>query len=136
MRIGRSISLIVLGLVLGGCGSGEAPLSNDRLIESFQQGRTGIWVSAQAPVTQIVGDEEVAGNTVQRFVIRPNDEIAVQVRHSLGSSERVPVERGKEVRVQGYYAWDARGGFISRTHADPEQPGGGGWIEYEGQRYD
>jgi uncharacterized lipoprotein YmbA len=136
MRMWHAFTLIVLGLVLGGCGSGEAPLSNDRLIESFQQGRTGIWVSAQAPVTQIVGDEEVAGTTVQRFVIRPNDEIAVQVRHSLGDSERVPVERGKEVRVQGYYEWDARGGFISRTHADPEQPGGGGWIEYEGKRYD
>jgi hypothetical protein len=136
MRLSVSLLLFVSCLVLGGCGQGEAPLSNDRLIESFQQGRTGIWVSAEAPVTQIVGDEEVGGIEIQRFVIRPNDEISVQVRHSLSDSERVPVERGDTVRVQGYYEWDARGGFISRTHADPDQPGGGGWIEHAGTRYD
>jgi hypothetical protein len=122
-------------LVLVGCGSGEAPVSNDRLIESFQQGRTGIWVSAEAPVAQVVGDEELRG-TFQRFTIRPSDDFVVTVRHSLDDSERVPVERGDVVRAQGFYEWDARGGFISRTHADPDQPGGGGWIEHEGTRYD
>jgi hypothetical protein len=136
MRISASLLLFVSCLVLGGCGQGEAPLSNDRLIESFQQGRTGIWVSAEAPVSQLVGDEQVAGATIQRFVIRPNDEIAVQVRHSLAESDRVPVERGDRIRVQGYYEWDARGGFISRTHAEVDQPGGGGWIEHDGTRYD
>src|SRR6056297_1579108 len=128
MRILSSLSLIGLCLVLGGCGSGEAPLSNERLIESFQQGRTGIWVSAEAPVQNLLGDEDIDGAR-QRFLIRLNDEIVVQVRHSLDDSTRVPVERGDVVRAQGYYTWDARGGFISRTYADPDQPGGGGWIE-------
>jgi len=128
--------LFVACLVLGGCGSGEAPLSNDRLIDSFEQGRTGIWVSAQAPVHERLGDEQIGGVTYQRFSIRPNDVIIVQVRHQLDESTRVPVEPGDEIRVQGYYQWDARGGFISRTYANPDQPGGGGWIEHEGQRYD
>ena len=136
MRSSVSLTLLTLCLVLGGCGQGDAPISNERLIESFQQGRTGIWVSAEAPVTQVVGDEAIGGTTYQKFVIRPNEEIAVQVRHSLDDSTRVPVERGDTVRVQGYYEWDARGGFISRTYADPEQPGGGGWIEHDGERYD
>lgn len=136
MRSSVSLAMLTLCLVLGGCGQGDAPISNDRLIESFQQGRTGIWVSAQAPVSQIVADETIGGTTYQKFVIRPNEEIAVQVRHSLDDAPRVPVERGDTVRVQGYYEWDARGGFISRTYADPDQPGGGGWIEHDGERYD
>lgn len=111
-------------------------MSNDRLIESFAQGRTGIWVSAQAPVSLLIGDETIAGTTYQRFSIRPNEEIEVVVRHALDESSRIPLERGEMIRVQGYYEWDARGGFISRTYADPDQPGGGGWIEYDGTRYD
>lgn len=128
-------SLIGLCLVLVGCGSGEAPLSNERLIESFQQGRTGIWVSAEGTVQNLLGDENIDG-TLQRFTIRLNDEVVLQIRHLVDESTRIPVERGDTVRAQGYYTWDARGGFISRTYADPDSPGGGGWVEHEGTRYD
>jgi len=135
MRICASLLFIASCLVLGACGQGEAPISNDRIIESFEQGRTGIWVSAEAPVVQLLGDEDISGRR-QRFTIRPEENVVVQVRHSLDDSTRVPVEPGDVVRVQGYYQWDARGGFISRTFSDPDQPGGGGWVEHEGQRYD
>ena len=135
MRVSASLLFIVTCLVLGGCGQGETPISNDRLLESFEQGRTGIWVSAEGPVVQLLGDEDIAGQR-QRFTIKPRDDLAVQVRHSLVDSSRVPVEPGDIVRVQGYYEWEARGGFISRTFSDPDQPGGGGWIEHEGERYD
>jgi len=135
MRIIGFLMISSLILVLGGCG-GEAPLSNDRLIESFEQGRTGIWVSAEAPVSVLLGDETIAGKLHQRFAIRPNEEITIQVRHSVVDSERVPVQVGDIIRVQGYYQWDARGGFISRTFHDPSQPGSGGWVEHKGQRYE
>jgi len=135
MRNVQMFSLIGLCLVLWGCGSGEVPLSNERLIESFQQGRTGIWVSAEAPVQNLLGDEDIGG-AYQRFTIRLNDGIVVQIRHLLDESTRIPVARGDVVRAQGYYEWDARGGFISRTYADPDQPGGGGWVEHKGTRYD
>lgn len=135
MRILISLLMIHAYLVLGACGQGGAPISNDRLIESFEEGRTGIWVSAQAPVVQKLGDEDRRG-LHQRFSIRPTAGITVQVLHSLEESERVPVERDDIVRVEGYYEWDARGGFISRTYHDPNQPGDGGWIEHKGTRYD
>jgi len=126
----------IAGLALGGCGGGAPEISNDRLIESFEQGRTGIWVSAQAPVLEPLGDQEIAGTLNQRFTLRINDQMTVQVRHSVDDSERVPVAPGDLVSVQGYYQWDARGGFISNTHRDPEQPGGGGWVEHKGTRYE
>ncbi len=135
MRIYFSLLCAVVCLVLAGCGQGEAPISNDRLLESFEQGRTGIWVSAEAPVVQVLSDEDIDGRR-QRFTIRPAEGVTVQVRHSLEDSTRVPVKRDDVVRVQGYYQWEARGGFISRTYSDPDQPGGGGWIEHQGQRYD
>lgn len=135
MRSSVSLLFVFSCLVLGGCGQGEAPISNDRLLESFEEGRNGIWVSAEAPVVQLLGDENIGGRR-QRFTIRPTEGVTVQVRHSLENSTRVPVQPGDVVRVTGYYEWEARGGFISRTYSDPDQPGGGGWIEHEGTRYD
>jgi len=136
MRIFTSLLIVASCLVLGGCGEGEAPISNDRLIESFDQGRTGIWVSAEAPVNELLGDENIGGKLHQRFSITPNDYMTVQVRHSVEDAGRVPVQPGDRVRVQGYYQWDARGGFISRTFNAPAEPGGGGWIEHKGTRYE
>ncbi|MEM1081629.1 MAG: DUF3465 domain-containing protein [Pseudomonadota bacterium] len=135
MSISSKLASLLIVLAIAGCGGGNTELSNDRLIETFTEGRTGIWVSGSAPVTQILGDENIAGN-FQRFVVRLNDEIQVTIRHSLNDSDRIPVERGDEVSFQGLYDWDARGGFVSRTHNDPAEPGGGGWVEHDGTRYD
>ncbi|PKL96710.1 MAG: hypothetical protein CVV18_00675 [Gammaproteobacteria bacterium HGW-Gammaproteobacteria-8] len=130
------LTIVFASLVLGGCGEGEVPISNDRLIESFEQGRSGIWVSAEAEVSELLSDQGIGGKSHQRFTIAPNNELVVQIRHSVDDAERVPVQPGDTVRVQGYYQWDARGGFISRTFSAPSEPGGGGWIEHKGKRYD
>lgn len=136
MRVINLLMISLVALAFGGCDGGQAPISNERLIDSFEQGRTGIWVSVEAPVTGILGDETIGGNLHQRFSVAPNQEITVQIRHSVVDSQRIPLRVGETVRAQGYYQWDARGGFISRTFRDPAQPGGGGWVEFDGQRYD
>ncbi|MDT8409252.1 MAG: DUF3465 domain-containing protein [Wenzhouxiangellaceae bacterium] len=135
MRVYSVLLVILTSLLLGGCGEREAPVSNDRLLEAFKDLRTGFWVSGEAPVSQLLGDEQIGG-AHQRFVVRPNEEIAVTIYHSLSESARVPVERGDVVRFRGRYDWEARGGIVSLTHSDPDQPGGGGWIEHKGKRYD
>lgn len=136
MRIAVSCAILMSALVLGGCGEGEAPISNDRLIESHAEFRTGIWVSAQAEVHELLADQALDGKPHQRFTIKPGEELTVQIRHSLQDADRIPVQPGDVVRVQGYYEWDPRGGFISRTFSSPNEPGGGGWVELNGKRYD
>lgn len=136
MRIFSSFVIVVAGLVLGGCGEGEVPISNQRLIDSHAEFRTGIWVSAEAAVHELLSDQALGGKPHQRFTIKPNDTLVVQVRHSVGDAERIPVQPGDTVRVQGYYEWDPRGGFVSRTFSAPNEPGGGGWVEHKGKRYD
>jgi hypothetical protein len=136
MRILTSILTVCAGLVLGGCGEGEVPISNDRLIESHAEFRTGIWVSAQAEVDELLADQAIGGKMHQRFTIRPGESLVVQIRHSVDDSDRIPVQPGDTIRVQGYYQWDPRGGFVSRTFNAPSEPGGGGWVEHKGKRYD
>jgi len=135
MRRSILFVLIFTSILLTACGGGSADVANDRLLEAFDQGRTDIWVSGQAPVSQILGDEAFGGN-FQRFSIRLSDDIQTTIRHSLDDSERIPVERGDLVTFQGLFDWNGAGGNIALTHSDPEQPGGGGWIEHKGIRYD
>lgn len=135
MRISGLILLILSGLMLAGCGGDDAAITNDRLIETFTEGRTGVWVSGEAPVTQLLGDESIGGNH-QRFVVRLNEDIQVTIRHSLDDADRIPAERGDVVRFHGLYDWNPRGGVVSLTHRDAAQPGDGGWVEHDGVRYD
>lgn len=135
MRISGLILLILSGLMVAGCGGGDADITNDRLIETFTEGRTGVWVSGEAPVTQLLGDEAIGGN-YQRFVVRLNENIQVTIRHSLDNADRIPVERDDVVRFHGLYDWNPRGGVVSLTHRDADQPGDGGWVEHDGVRYD
>ena len=135
MRTFALILLVTSLSLLAGCGGSEADISNDRLIETFTEGRTGVWVSGEAPVTQLLGDESIGGN-YQRFVVRLNEDIQVTIRHSLDDADRIPAERGDVVRFHGLYDWNPRGGVVSLTHRDTGQPGDGGWVEHDGARYD
>lgn len=129
--------LLVMFLVLGvaGCGGGDALPDNQRLIEAFEQGRTGIWVSGHGTVNQLIGDETVDGEIHQRLVVRVSDGLSLIIRHSVEASDRIPLQQGDTVAFQGRYEWNGRGGMLARTHHDPEQPGGGGWIRHKGTLY-
>ena len=136
MRTSARILLVMVVLLLAACGGGSSSeISNDRLIETFTEGRTGIWVSGEAPVTQLLGDEAIGGN-FQRFVVRLNEDIQVTIRHSLDDADRIPAQRGDTVRFHGLYDWNPRGGVVSLTHRDTSQPGDGGWVEHNDTRYD
>ena len=124
MKAYRSFGATFLLLLLVACGEGETP-SNDRLIEAFEEGRTGIWVSGHGQVTQTPSDE-LGSVPAQRIVVRLSPELTITLRHELDASLRVPAERGDTVAFQGYYEWDGRGGTVSRTYANEAQPGGGG----------
>lgn len=134
----RRLSWVVIALfvasVLSGCADDDLP-DNSRLLDAFEQGRTGVWVSGHGTVSQIQPDTSI-GLPQQRFMVRIDDSLRVLVFHSLVESQRVPVERGDTVSFQGRYEFNASGGVILRTHLDPGQPGDGGWIRHEGVVYD
>lgn len=130
--------IVVMVLVIGvaGCGGSDALPDNERLLDAFEQGRTGVWVSGHGTVAQLIGDETVAGESRQRMTVTVEGSLDLIVRHSTQNSGRVPVAQGDTVAFQGRYEWSGRGGLIGFTHHDPEQPGEGGWIRHDGTTYD
>ncbi len=135
----RPIGVVLVSLLvtLGGvgCGANELP-DNSRLLEAFEDGRTGVWVSGHGRIAQVLADETTTiGFPRQRFNVRVEDQLTVMVQHSLTESGRVPAERGDTIAFQGRYEFNASGGTISHTHRDPSQPGSGGWIRHDGVTY-
>jgi hypothetical protein len=125
--------LVTLGGV--GCSANELP-DNSRLLEAFEQGRTGVWVSGHGTIAQVLADESTTiGLPRQRFNVRVDDQLTVMVVHSLTDSGRVPAQRGEAIAFQGRYEFNASGGTISHTHRDASQPGSGGWVRYNGVTY-
>jgi len=127
------VVLIVLLATTGvvGCGGSELP-DNARLLNAFADGRTGIWVSGHATVIRPLGSSD----DNQRFLVRVDDSLALVVRHQIGESGPVPADRDDIIAFQGRYDFHGGGGELVLTHADSTQPGGGGWIEHDGTRYE
>lgn len=125
---------VLLAAFLAGCGGSALP-DNERLEQVFTEGQTGVWISGHGSVSQVPADESGA-TPVQRLVVRVSEDLSLMVRHELEHSERIPAAKGDTVAFQGRYEWDGRGGTVSFTYADGDQPGGGGWVELDGKRYE
>lgn len=132
----RVLMIMVLAIGVAGCGGGDTLPDNERLLNAFEQGRTGVWVSGHGTVAQLIGDETIAGQVHQRMIADVDGRLSLIIRHSADASERVPVALGDTVAFQGRYEWNGRGGVLAHTHRDPAQPGGGGWIRHKGTTYD
>lgn len=127
------VVLIVLLVTVGvvACGGKDLP-DNARLLKAFAEGRTGIWVSGHGIVVRALGSSD----DNQRFLIRVDDSLSLVIRHRVGATGPVPAKSDDVILFQGRYEFHGGGGEIVLTHADPAQPGGGGWIEHDGTRYD
>jgi len=121
--------LVTLGAV--GCGGEETLPDNERLLAAFSEGQTGMWVSGHGTVVRPLGSDASS----QRFLIRVDDALSLVIRHRVGSAGPVPADRDDVIAFQGRYEFHGGGGEIIMTHADPSQPSGGGWIEFNGVRY-
>lgn len=130
-RLSAGLSAFAVVVMLAACGgSGDLP-DNRVLEEAFSQGRTGIWVSGHGTVVRELGGDA----SVQRFQVRVGSDLSLVVNHRVGASGRVPAERGDTIAFHGRYEYHGGGGELALTHADPAQPGGGGWIQHGRTRY-
>lgn len=117
--------------LLVGCGGGS-DTSNDRLEQAFAEGRSGIWLSGHGTVVRELG----ATGGEQRFQVRINQDLSIVLRRDTQTASGISVQPGDRLAFHGRYEFHGGGGTVSRTHPDPSQPGGGGWVEVNGVRQD
>lgn len=97
--------------------------------------RSGIMVSTVAHVTRILKDDN-DGSRHQRFLIETPDGLSLLVAHNIDLAPRVPLAENDRVSIYGQYEWNKKGGVLHWTHHDPNKRHPGGWIMYQGKKYE
>lgn len=106
-------------------------------VDALYQSRTSNeMVTVSAPVQRVLADDR-KGDRHQRFTLALPSGLKVLVAHNIDLAPRVPgLAAGDIVTVRGEYEWDERGGVVHWTHHDPAGRHQGGWIEFQGRKYE
>lgn len=105
-----------------------------KLIESFKQQRSKVWMEVDMEVTRLLPDDN-EGSRHQKFIAESSSGHSVLISHNIDLADRVPVSRGDTITLRGRYEWTDRGGVLHWTHHDPSGKKEGGWITLDGQTY-
>lgn len=120
--------------------TGEAasanPAAADATVEEwFETRRSGQMVTVEGIISRTLEDDK-EGSRHQRFIVRLQSGRTLLVAHNIDLAPRVPLAQGDAVRVRGEYEWNERGGLLHWTHHDPDGDHPGGWIDFDGVRYE
>jgi hypothetical protein len=103
----------------------------------YREKRSDTWVEGSAKVAKLLPDDR-DGDQHQKWLAEiAGTSLTVRFVHNIDVAPRVPVEKGDAFRFRGEYEWGEEGGTIHFTHRpkfrrrDP-----GGWIDFEGKRYE
>ncbi|WP_020558493.1 DUF3465 domain-containing protein [Thiofilum flexile] len=92
------------------------------------------WVTLSGKVIKLLKDDR-EGSMHQRFLIEIAPNITLLIAHNIDIAKRVPVKQSDTLTLRGEYVWNDKGGVLHWTHHDPKGRTQGGWIDYQGLRY-
>jgi hypothetical protein len=109
--------------------------SNAALLAAVAAHKSGVEVEAYGRVSRLLADDN-EGSRHQRFLVRIGERLMILVAHNRDLAPRIPVQVGDSVTLRGEYIWNEKGGMIHWTHHDPAGRHEGGWVEYDGKRFE
>ena len=102
---------------------------------AFNARASDINVTGRGTIIKILPDD-LEGSRHQRFIVKLASGHTVLIAHNIDLAPRVPdLQSGQPIRFRGDYEWNEKGGLIHWTHHDPKGWHPGGWLEYDGQKY-
>ena len=138
----------LLLMTLAGCGGatpgGDAASGADEpargagdaiLAAAFRDRAGDLQVQGSGTVVKLLADD-TDGDRHQRFIIRLESGQTLLVAHNIDVAPRVEgLAVGDAVAFGGVYEWNAEGGTIHWTHADPDGGHAAGWLRHAGKTY-
>ena len=105
------------------------------LARAYDQRESNIEVEGEGTVAKVLRDD-TDGSRHQRFILRLDSKQTLLVAHNIDLSRRIEgLKAGDLVAFRGEYEWNAAGGVLHWTHADPSGRHPAGWLRHEGTTY-
>lgn len=87
-------------------------------------------------VTRLLSDDN-QGSRHQRFIIKLTSGQTLLIAHNIDLAPKVySLKKDGFIKFCGEYENNAKGGVVHWTHHDPNKRHVGGWLEYNGQKYE
>lgn len=87
-------------------------------------------------VAKLLSDDNT-GSRHQRFLIKLSSGQTLLIAHNIDLAPKVnSLKKGGLVKFCGEYESNAKGGVVHWTHHDPNKRHAGGWLEYDGHKYE
>ena len=103
---------------------------------AYQNKQSDVQVTGSGEIVKILPDDNV-GSRHQKFIVALGDSSTVLIAHNIDLAPRLnTVREGDFIEFHGEYEWNEKGGVVHWTHHDPKGKHPGGWIEFEGKRYE
>jgi len=91
-------------------------------------------ITVEARVKKLL-PEDTRGLPHEKFLIELSNGTTILIAHDLKMAPSVPIQPGDILRIHGEYIWNSRGGLIHWTHHTDTPRHEGGWIDFNGTRY-
>lgn len=119
--------------------SSEIPALSDVTDQAglaYQNHQSGTQMTVSGRVIKILSDDN-SGSRHQRFIIELGSGQTLLIAHNIDLAGYVDgLSEGSQVSVSGEYEWNDKGGVVHWTHHDPQGSHPGGWIQFNGKRYE
>lgn len=120
----------------GSLAAGTTPTTIDetQVLEAQAQQLRKVEVTCTLPVQKLLRDD-TKGLPHQRFLLALSNGTTILVAHDTAMAPRVPISPGDLVTIHGEYIWNQKGGVLHWTHHTDTPRHEGGYIDFQGQRY-
>jgi len=114
-------------------GAFEAP-DDHEIIQAQSSHLVNAEVTGRAVVKRLLHDDVVAPRH-QKFLLELTNGTTILVAHNTDVAPQVPVQEGDQVVIRGSFIYNAKGGLIHWTHHSNSPRHQGGYIDFNGARY-
>lgn len=112
----------------------QSGFDQTQILYAQASGLSKVEVLFAARVKKLLPDD-TQGLPHQRFLLELNNGTTVLVAHDTKYAPKVPIQPGDIVTIQGEYVWNKKGGLVHWTHHSDSPRHRGGYIDFNGQRY-
>ncbi len=87
-------------------------------------------------VVKLLSDDN-KGSRHQRFIVKISSQNTLLIAHNIDIAPKIhSLREGTLIKFCGEFENNSKGGVVHWTHHDPQGRHIGGWLEYNGKRYE